>query len=131
MPDVDLDAARRARAEARKVQPSITLAGKKYKLVPELSLVGAFAHSKFTVNPTWDHLNEFLGYALANRADVAKVLDAGLTVDDVEAMFGAWQVTSGESSASNGSSTNGGTRSRPTSKRSTKSTSAKPSGATT
>lgn len=131
MPDVDLDAARRARAEARKANPTITFAGKKYKLVPELPLQASWSYALYQVAPTWNTLNEFLGYALANRADVEKILAAGLTGPDLDEMLNAWKVTPGESSASNGSSRNGGTRSRPTSKRTTASTSPKRSGGAT
>lgn len=128
MPDVDLDAARRARAETAKARPSIKLGGKKFRLVSELPIAFADLYAEAMREGTGrEEAEALVRSVLADPAEVDAVFAAGLTWGDIPALLAAWKADAGESSASASSSTNGGTRSRPTSKRTTASTSRKPS----
>lgn len=127
MPDVDLDAAHKARQEAvNGTGPSVTLGGKKWRLKvsPPVVLSESYV-ALFKEGSTIADVRRFLGHALASAGDVDKILDAGFQFADATALIDAWKVDEGESSASTRSSTRGGTRSRPTSKRTTASSSAK------
>lgn len=117
---VDLDAIHRAEAEALEQQPTFKLGGKKWTLVPEISVVGALAFHKIRLGgASYNTVKEFLEHALADEADVDKVLAAGFRTSDAERLMAAWNTDAGESSASPESSNGDGKPSRPTSRRTT------------
>lgn len=121
MPDVDLDAAHKAAAEATNGSgPALKLGGKRYPLKVSPPVVMAESYvATFGEGAGVDELRRFLGHALANPADVNKVIEAGFLWTDRQRVLDAWKVAEGESSASDTSSPKGGTRSRPTSPRRT------------
>lgn len=123
--DLDLDAARAARAEAKGEAPTVTLHGEKFTLPAELpmryvwTLVDGddMAALKVLFN---GQLERFI--ALDPTREDVLALVAG-----VPKLYGLG--SEGESPASAGSSANGSSRSRPTSGATTASTSAKRAGA--
>jgi hypothetical protein len=127
MGEINLDAARAARAEARKEGHSIRFGGKKWPLPDELPLDLGI---RMMNGDVWGSLVGLLGdqwdefYKLSPTMDDAKDL---VTLLAPEYGF----AEPGESPASVASSTSNGTQPRPTSNGSTRSTSAKRSGATT
>jgi hypothetical protein len=121
MGDLDLDAARAARAEARGEPPTVTLGGETFTLPPEMPLRYVWtlvdgddmAALRVLFN---GQLDRFLATE-PTREDILTLI-AG-----VPALYGL--VSPGESPASAGSSNDGSSRSRPTSPAATRSTSAK------
>jgi hypothetical protein len=93
MSHVDLDAARQARAEARGEHPSVTLGGREYKLVPELTIDGGVAYREADAR-------RFVELILADPAEADAFMATGLSWADLTELLAAWRTGSGESSAS-------------------------------
>lgn len=122
MAELDLDAARAARDEARAKAgtaspPTVVRNGRTYELTPVLYVDAADA---------WRVSNgrEFVRLILANPSETDDFI-AGMSPDgkrgsrlewsDLNEIITIWGVRAGESNASGSSSKNGGKRSRPTS----------------
>jgi hypothetical protein len=120
--DLDLDAARAARAETRGETPTVTIGGETFTLPPELPMRYIWA------NDDMDALKALFDGQLDRFLSVVE-----LTTEDIRALIAGmpslYGVGSGESLASAGSSGNGSNRSRPTSGGSTASTSGRRAGA--
>lgn len=116
---IDLDAARRARAEARQDTHEFVFDGETFGLPAEMPLEFAYLLE--------DDVKDALRCLLGEQFD--KFWACGPTKDDFRELASHFREVYGfgrpESSASKASSNNGGTPSRPTSRGTTKQTSAK------
>ena len=122
--DLDLDAARAARAEVRGEAPTITIGGETFTLPPELPMRYVWTlvdgEDMDSLKVLFDgQLDRFLATD-PTREDILAL------VAGIPELYGL--ASEGESPASDGSSGNGSGHSRPTSAASTRSTSAKPAG---
>lgn len=122
--ELDLDAYRAARAEARGEAPTIKLLGETFTMPVEVpaAVLQAFA----------DDDKVAFGKALLGDEQWATFCEVGGTEDDLvviaSRLWTLYGVSLGESSGSNGSSETGGEPSSPTSNGSVRSTSDEPSG---
>lgn len=121
MGELDLDAARAARAEARGEAPTVTLGGETFTLPAELPMRYVWTlvegDDMDALKVLFDgQLDRFLA-TVPTREDILAL------VAGVPTLYGL--ASQGESPASAGSSNNGSSRSRPTSPAVTRSTSAK------
>jgi len=121
MADLDLDAARAARAEARGEPPTITIGGETFTLPVELPM-----------RYVWTLVDgdDIDALKVLFDSQIDRFLATDPTREDILALVAGVPKlyglgTPGESSASAGSSSGGSNRSRPTSPAATKSTSAK------
>jgi hypothetical protein len=121
MGELDLDAARAARAEARGEPPTVTLGGETFTLPVEIPMRYIWA---LVEGDDMDALKVlFNGQLDRFLATEPSGQDIVALVAGVPKLYG--MASQGESPASAGSSSNGSSRSRPTSPATTKSTSAK------
>lgn len=119
MRELDLDAARTARAEVRGDPPTIRLGGETFELPAELPM-------EYVWRSIEGEDREALGTLF--NGDLERFLATNPTKDDIVALIAGIPAlygmgSEGESGASAGSSRNGGTSSRPTSSGTTASTS--------
>jgi hypothetical protein len=119
--EIDLDAARAARAEAAGEPPTVKLSGRTFTLPHELGV-------RFATIIADGDVEEAVRYLFNGQADAFWELDPH--PEDIKAFFAGlrtvYGIDPGESSASSTSSGNGGGPSRPTSPATTKQTSGKP-----
>lgn len=128
---VDLDAARRARAERLGALP-LKVGGKTYPLRADMPISSGIAYDlgvekSREKEPDFDFdecARDVLGPLLLNPGDLDAVMATGISWFDLSDILGSYQ-SLGESEASSEPSSNGGKPSRRTSKRTTASTSKK------
>jgi hypothetical protein len=131
---VDLDAARRARAE-RLGNPKAVVGGRSYALRGDFPVRSAIAFSRLIDSdgtPLDERdalLREVVEGLLVDPSEVDAFLANRISIFDISDVINDYGTSVGESSASSTSSNGSGKPSRPTSKRTTKSTSSKRSGA--